>query len=156
MAGFIEMAKSNTGPRDLSQETRDKLSRAASNRKANLGYTKGIGGTREDVGHYVRSTWEANWARYLKCIGKSYRYEPEAFLLDDDGKPFRYTPDFKVDNEYYEVKGWWTERSIRARSLMEKQRPEVIIHYIGEKEYREIEREYGKQIPTWEFKQRRA
>ena len=42
------------------------------------------GGTRKDLGFYVRSTWEANYARYLKWLQlngqiEEWAYEPKTF-----------------------------------------------------------------------------
>lgn len=66
---------------------------------------RGIGGYREDLGHYVRSSWEANVARWLKNNGYNYQYEPKTFMFDG----FTYTPDFYVPStkKWIEVKGWW-------------------------------------------------
>lgn len=67
------------------------------------------GGYRKDLGHYVRSSWEANVARWLIFNKYTYEYEPETFLFDG----FSYTPDFYVPslNQYIEVKGHWRDGS---------------------------------------------
>ena len=64
----------------------------------------GIGkvGFREDIGHFVRSTWEANFARILKYKGRNYLYEPQTFLLTlDDDTEVSYTPDFMLEGDVY-------------------------------------------------------
>ncbi len=69
-------------------------------------------GHRSDLGHYVRSTWEADFARVLKLIGEDYEYEPQAFHLtvEVDGvtKDVTYTPDFWVSGHdcFYGIKGF--------------------------------------------------
>ncbi len=53
------------------------------------------GGFREDLGHYVRSSWEADFARILKLHNLNYEYEIKTFpLIKRDGKIIHYTPDF--------------------------------------------------------------
>lgn len=79
-------------------------------------------GTREDLGIYVRSRWEANYARYLnwlKSLGeiRDWKYEPDTFEFADIKRGTRfYTPDFKITEKngetvYHEVKGWLDQRS---------------------------------------------
>ncbi len=134
----------------MSLEQREKLSIIASNRNANQDYTKGKGGTREDVGHYVRSSWEANVARVLKHEGIEYNYEPKTFVLQKpDGSNTRYTPDFYALGHYLEVKGWWDHRSLEKKRLMAEQYPEVYIEYIDEPLYNELKKEYQHEL-RWE------
>jgi hypothetical protein len=74
------------------------------------------GGFREDLGLYVRSAWEANWARYLTWLVslgeiRKWEYEPETFEFPIRKGSRFYTPDFRVVNrdetvEYHEVKGY--------------------------------------------------
>ena len=68
---------------------------------------RGRGGFIPELGHYVRSTWEANVARWLIQNGIEYAYEPQTFIFES----FSYTPDFFTphNNQYIEVKGWWSE-----------------------------------------------
>jgi hypothetical protein len=72
---------------------------------------RGRGGFVKELGHYVRSTWEANVGRWLKANGLEYVYEPETFDLGE----FTYTPDFFLPdrNQYVEVKGVWTDKERR-------------------------------------------
>lgn len=80
------------------------------------------GGFREDIGHFVRSRWEANVSRYLKFLIKKeeikkYEYEVDTFEFKGIKRGNRsYTPDFKVhlnnnEIEYWEVKGWMDKES---------------------------------------------
>jgi len=109
----------------------------------------GRGGTRDDLGFYVRSCWEANFARYLLHEGKVFEYEPDSFVLES-GRT--YTPDFKVGDLYYEVKGWWTPRAKEKFAEFEAQYPEVKIEIIGETEYNDLCGRYSSTIQHWESK----
>ena len=134
----------------VSIETRNKMSLAASKRNASRTYTKGVGGIRKDIGHYVRSRWEANFARYLLYTGYQYEYETRVFILQHEDKTIRYTPDFKVEDRFYEVKGWWDPRSLLIKQLMSQQYPDVNIKYIDEEVYLKIEDQFKEKINEWE------
>ena len=64
------------------------------------------GGFRADLGHYVRSSWEADYARVLVYLGQPYEYESRTFVLTrSDGSTLTYTPDFYLPDrdEFIEV-----------------------------------------------------
>jgi hypothetical protein len=139
-------------PPIVTAETRRKQSVAMSKRLASSTYTKGVGGHRKDIGHYVRSRWEANIARILIHEGLSYQFEPDIFVLINNEDELRYRPDFKVQGRYIEVKGWWNERSTLIRTLMSVQYPNIKIEYIDEPIYEQLQGYYAKHIPEWEQK----
>lgn len=71
---------------------------------------------------FFRSTWEANYGRYLEFLKthkeiSSWEHEPDTFWFDDIKRGVRsYLPDFSVTNknsqlEYHEVKGYMDSRS---------------------------------------------
>lgn len=136
----------------LTKETRQRMSLAASKRNAAREHSKGIGGTRSDIGHYVRSRWEANICRYFNYLYIPYGYETDTFLLQDGEKLIHYTPDFRIGPKYIEVKGWWDERSKKKKRLMLEQYPQILVEYIDESRYTQLEREYKMIIPNWEIK----
>ena len=109
---------------------------------------RGNGGFREDLGHYVRSNWEANFARILKHEGKSYEYEPTTFTLED-GKT--YTPDFLSEGIYYEVKGFWTDIARHKFESFVKSNPSVRVQIIDGLEYDKLRLKFSNLI-TWEGK----
>lgn len=124
-------------------------------------YSRARGGTRADLGLYVRSTWEANWARYLNWLvdqGQitSWEYEPETFHFEGIKRGQRfYTPDFKVVNpdgteEYHEVKGYMDQPSRTKLKRMKKYHPEVNVIVIDEPTYRDVARKVGKSLEHWE------
>lgn len=64
----------------------------------------GRGGFKEDIGHYVRSSYEHSFAKMLNENSIDYEYEPVRFNLVVDGVDTGYTPDFKINGQYYEIK----------------------------------------------------
>ncbi len=122
---------------------------------------RGKGGFREDLGIYLRSTWEANYARYLDVLLKareirSWEYEAETFEFNGIKRGNRfYTPDFKVVNwdgsiEYHEVKGWMDPRSATKLKRMAHFYPGIKIVLIDQKQMLSIRRTAGNLIPKWE------
>lgn len=109
----------------------------------------GRGGIREDIGFYVRSRWEANFARYLIHTNQQFQYEPESFVLSD-GRT--YTPDFKVGDTYFEVKGWWTDSAKEKFEMFRQQFQHIQMKIVDGTEYNQIETEYSNIIPNWERK----
>ena len=104
--------------------------------------TKHSGGFREDLGHYTRSSWEANFARILKYNKLLYDYEPKHFTLKDGTT---YTPDFYISkkNIFYEIKGYeFTDKHIRFK----EEYPNIKIHIIREKEYTRLISYFGSKI----------
>ncbi len=120
------------------------------------------GGTRDDLGFYVRSSWEANYARYLIWLEKTgnilrWAYEPKEFEFTKIKRGTRtYLPDFAIwehDNEdpdyYVEVKGWMDAKSKTKLKRMAKYYPEIEVRIVGEKEYKAIAK-WKSLIPNWE------
>lgn len=122
----------------------------------------GSGGKRDDLGGlYVRSSWEANYARYLKWLVslgeiRSWEFEPDTFAFDKIKRGTRfYTPDFKVTNsngsvEYHEVKGYMTPESATKMRRMKRYYPSIKVVLIDGPQYRAIARKVSKIVPCWE------
>lgn len=120
------------------------------------------GGKREDLGGlYMRSTMEANFARYLawlKAHGiiRDWQHEPEEFWFDGIKRGTRsYLPDFRVTENngavvYYETKGYMDPVSRTKLRRMAKYHPEVKIVVVGRAEYAEIRKKVGAMVPGWE------
>lgn len=83
---------------------KSKESLALSTRKYHGPPAKVKNGYRVDLKHYVRSSWEAFFARVLNHCKITYAYEPHTFKLKNGET---YTPDFWIPNKnkYYEIKG---------------------------------------------------
>jgi len=107
-------------------------------------------GFRPDIGHSVRSSWEANICRFFRFMHIDYQYEPKTFDLGETS----YRPDFFV-GYWVEVKGFMrpgsSEKIERFRSLF----PGEVLVILDHALYRQIEHEFSERIVGWEFAQRR-
>jgi DNA polymerase III alpha subunit/intein/homing endonuclease len=109
-------------------------------------------GFRPDLGHFVRSSWEADFARILKLHNVQYQYEPKTFpLIQDDGEMLHYTPDFYTphDNTFYEIKGWLHDLDQRKMDLFQRQYPQYCFVLINTTRFAEFAIKYKKLI-AWE------
>jgi len=117
-------------------------------------------GKREDLGIYVRSKWEANYARYLnwlKAQGQihDWQYEPDEYWFEAIKRGTRsYKPDFKVwtstdKYEYHEVKGYMDQVSRTKLKRMAKYYPNEKVIIIGPQEIMAIKK-WSRIIPGWE------
>lgn len=143
---------------------RQKQSNATTKRRAaGWGNTRSTGkmGFRSDIGVYVRSSWEANYARFLNYLLSQgsiikWEYEPERFEFPDIKRGTRsYLPDFKITNldgtiEYHEVKGYWTSKGRTAVRRFRARYPSLKLIVIEGKEYKELEKRVRLLIPAWE------
>ena len=119
-------------------------------------------GKRADLNNlYVRSSWEANWARYLKFLVEhkkiiKWEYEPDTFEFKTIKRGTRfYTPDFKVfENDgsivYHEVKGYNDEKSKTRAKRMKRFYPHIKIRLVDQAAYRGLERTVKGLILFWE------
>ena len=120
-------------------------------------------GAREDLaGLYVRSSWEANYARYLNLMVKigvveHWEYEPRTFWFLAIKRGVRsYKPDFcvkyrdKAEAVYVEVKGYFDAKSKTKLKRMKKYHPAVVIEFVGATEYRGLAAQWKQSIPGWE------
>ena len=107
------------------------------------------GGIRKDLGHYVRSKWEANVARVLIYENEPYEFEKHQFKLDDGSV---YIPDFYLPYQdfYIEVKGYWWEKGRRKFLNFKKQYPNINLVVLDENLYIYLKNMYRKIIPNWE------
>lgn len=150
---------------------RQKMSDAASaimRHSASESFSRTRKGFRSDIGISTRSSWEANYARYLnfliKTEGKIERWEYEAttFWFHTIKRGCRsYKPDFKVilkngDIEYHEVKGWMYPRAKTALNRMRIYYPDVRVVLIDEHRYRAIEKQLQSVIQGWERRKPKA
>ena len=118
------------------------------------------GGKKEDLGIYVRSSWEGNYARYLNWLVeqgeiKSWEYEPDTFDFPVKRGSKFYTPDFKIVNanesiEYHEIKGYMDQPSKTKIKRMGIHYPKVNLVVIDSDAYRALARDIKNMIPNWE------
>jgi len=133
----------------FSKEVRRNMSKAAAKRiKKYKIYSFGNGGFREDINLYVRSNWEANFARVLEYNKIIFQYELDTFEISGG---ITYTPDFKVGNIYFEIKGYMDSRSEEKISAFKKSYPNITLAVISGDEYDLLRRSYSDKI-LWEGK----
>ncbi len=138
-------SKLHTG-RKVSVETRIKMSQ--NSRKQTHRFSKCRGGYREDIKIYVRSSWEANYIRYLNFLGIKWKYEPKTFELKEG---YSYTPDFILeDGTIIEIKGWMTKKGKFKIEQFKLSYPNLKFKLIQRKEYRKLYKKYAEIIPKWE------
>jgi hypothetical protein len=145
--GKEKMSKMRKG-RKISEESRIRMRSSAGERvrKGLLKYHRGNGGIREDLGFYVRSSWEANFARILRYENKNFEYESVSFTLSD-GRT--YTPDFKVGDVFYEIKGYMTDSAKRKITMFTEEYPDYILKVIDYEQYSKLEETFRNLI-NWE------
>lgn len=113
------------------------------------------GGIREDLGHYVRSRWEANICRLLKYLNKPYQYEGYAFsLIKDDGSICAYYPDiYLLDlNIFLEVKGGYYNKTEKYDLFKSQYRKQYFTGLVDYRAYKALSRKYRKIVPYWDDK----
>lgn len=123
-------------------------------------HNRGRGGKRADLDdRYFRSSWEANYARYLNWLIEQgqidqWEYEPRTFEFPVKRGTRFYTPDFKVWKggayEWHEVKGWMTQQSRTALKRFAKYYPEEILVLIDKDVYAGIAATASRLVSNWE------
>ena len=110
---------------------------------------------------FLRSSWEANYARFLKFLKENgeiqnWEFEPQTFSFQENVKGINsYTPDFKIYNNdgshhWIEIKGIMDEESQIKLDLFNKFYPKEKIEVIMEDWFRKNSPIYRKIIPFWE------
>lgn len=150
--------------RTVTDAERTRLSAAMSQRLRAGGnvYSRCKYGRREDLGgQFFRSSWEANYARYLDLMLKNKRiaawdYEPETFWFEHIKRGVRsYTPDFRVTRldgtQYYvEVKGWMDRKSKTKLARFRRFYKSETLEVVDAKAYRRLGSSLRGVIKNWE------
>lgn len=126
-------------------------------------YSRCKGGKRKDIGEqYFRSSWEANYARYLNLLIKMkivdrWEFEPETFWFNDIKRGIRsYKPDFKVwykgeiNYVFVEIKGWMDNKSKTKIKRFQKYYPQHKLEIVDKKAYKSIKSQWSNSIQNWE------
>lgn len=133
--------------------------------RAQSAFSRAKKGTREDLGMFFRSRWEANYARFLNLLvrqGKvaSWAYEAHTFVFEAIKRGTRsYTPDFKVTYpdgrvEWHEVKGWLDQKGRTRLERMARYYPSETVVVIGEAWFKSAVRSgLAGALPHWETKE---
>ena len=96
-----------------------------------LSYNVGVGkgGFKEDIGHYIRSSYEHFFAKLLKLCKINYEYEPKTFNIIVDFKKHTFTPDFLINGVWFEIKNSYNVNDIFFNKKLEAFKTQ----YINEK-----------------------
>lgn len=108
---------------------------------------------------YARSTWEANYGRYLEWLKhageiKSWRHEPKTFWFSGLKRGVvSYKPDYRIDeldgsHWWAEVKGYMDHRSAVTLKRMGKYFPEEKIRVIDKSWF--SCQQWSSIVPGWE------
>lgn len=119
------------------------------------------GGRRPDLDdRYFRSSWEANYARYLNWLQslgqiRGWEYEVDTFEFPIKRGSRFYTPDFKVtENDgrvvYHEVKGYMRPESATKLKRMRIHHPTVEVLLVDRVVYHDIQNKVAAMIDGWE------
>lgn len=114
-----------------------------------------------DKNVFFRSSWEANYGRYLEFLKNKgqiteWEHEPETFWFHSIKRGVRsYLPDFRVTTndgsvEYHEVKGWMDKRSATKIKRMAKYYPDTKLVVRDAKWFKCNTTILKNIIPCWE------
>ena len=155
--------ESNYNSEECRQKMSDNMTKQRAAHPTTNAYSRTRSGKRSDLDdRFFRSSWEANFARYLDFLitnGDIFRweYEPDRFDFTEIKRGTRsYMPDFKVwDTKdsvpyYYEIKGWMDAKSKTRLKRMTKYYPTIKVIVFGAKEYRDLTKKLSAVIPNWE------
>ena len=106
-------------------------------------------GFREDIGHHVRSSWEANYCRLLNFYDIKYEFESKRCRFDV-GDLGVLIIDFYIPekNLYIEIKGRLMDVAKLKRFV--ELYPYVSLKILDAESYYTLERRYRDAIPNWE------
>jgi len=140
-----------------------RMSLVMASRPAEKSFTRTRGAHRADLnGVFFRSSWEANYARYLNLLVRMnvvewWKFEPETFWFEGVRRGVvSYLPDFCVKYrnderlEYVEIKGWVTPKDRTKWKRMAKYHPHIKLIIIKEKEYNALRAKWSSAIQNWE------
>lgn len=141
-----KISKANLGRK----HTRESILKIIKSKENQNNIYRGNGGYRNDIGHYVRSTWEANYARILQYLNIDYEYEKEIYWLErKDGSEVAYIPDYFIGDLIIEIKGRWYDDAIKKFKLFKEQYPDKKIIVIDGNKYNKLKKEYKHKV-NWE------
>lgn len=120
-------------------------------------------GRRADLNDlFFRSSWEANYARYLNLLKSKnliykWEFEADTFWFENIKRGTRsYLPDFKVwetensEPYYIEVKGWMDSKSSTKLKRMKKYYPHIRVDLVDKKTYLHIKTKIAPLLKHWE------
>lgn len=132
---------------------------ARGERKPSQNVGRGINGLRGDLGHSLRSIWEANVARVLRLKNIEYGYEIKAFpFYDENNEIFgSYLPDFYLPqfSVWIEVKGQMDSLSKLKIELFKEFYPNENLFIVDGKVYDNIMKAFKPKLgKKYEYQKR--
>lgn len=117
---------------------------------------KRIGGYRKNAGRgkrgyykglYCMSSWELAWVVYQLEHGKAVQQCTERFEYEMNGEIHHYTPDFKIDETYFEIKNWHRpDTDFKIRSFPKEKHLVLIEGKSNQTFIKYAEEKYGKEF----------
>ena len=94
------------------EKYRKNMSEAAK-RAGNGGYYKNSGRGKKGwyKGYWCDSSWELAWVIYNLEHNIKFERNKKGFEYIFENKKYKYYPDFKIENQYIEIKGWMDKRN---------------------------------------------
>lgn len=109
---YCSYACKNLAKKPMSEETRDKISAAV---KGKTGGWRNFGGNGKSgifKNIIFQSSWELAWLIYHFDIGNApKRSTLQIEYINEVGKICKYFPDFELNNQIFEIKGYWSKKT---------------------------------------------
>ena len=118
--------------------------------RPNLKLYRGCQCFRNDLGHFVRSTWEANICRIFNFENIKYEYESKRCRFDLGEHVYIcdfYLPTYDI---FIEVKGYLYPDAREKLKLVLNKFPNTVFKIIDTEVYTILTKKYSKEISTWE------
>jgi len=112
-------------------------------------------GFREDLGHYCKNAWVANYARVLKHLKIDYDFKCKKFELRQNGIiKYYYTPDLYIPslNEYVEIRRNTTKRFDKIIKMFKRIVPTEAkkLTIVDKDMYSDLLKKFKDEIDEWE------
>lgn len=146
-----KMSESLTGkPSHIqTEETRKKISETAKLNKKSGGYRLGSGRGKKGWyhGYFCDSSWELAFVIYNLEHNISFERNKQQFSYTFNGEQHNYIPDWKIENDFVEIKGYWTEQWQAKLDQFPKEENLRVITKVEMKPYLEYVRsKYGRNF----------
>ena len=96
----------------VSEETKQKISATAKVNKRSGGYREGSGRGKKGTyhGYYCDSSWELAYVIYNLEHDVKFERNTQTFEYEYENTTHKYMPDWKIGEDFIEIKGYWTDQ----------------------------------------------
>lgn len=96
----------------VSEETKQKISATAKVNKRSGGYREGSGRGKKGTyqGYYCDSSWELAYVIYNLEHDVKFERNTQTFEYEYEHVTHKYMPDWKIGEDFVEIKGYWTDQ----------------------------------------------